>query len=85
MVQQGLDLRSFWKKLYISKTVHHEVVKTQKIHANLAKIHGNLHKILISARLLVKIHASQVFLDPIQNLVSKRSVHLEAAYLQALL
>ena len=45
-----------------------------------AKIRGdsNPHK-------SAKIQVSQVFLEPIQNRVSPRSVHLEAAYLKALL
>ena len=61
------------------------LVKTQKISANFAKIVENLLKINVFVRLLVKIPVSQVFLDAIQNPVSARSTHLEAAYLEALL
>ena len=39
----------------------------------------------VSSRPLVKIQVSQICLDPIQNCVSARSVHLEVAYLEALL
>ena len=42
-------------------------------------------KIHVSARLLVIICISQVFLDPIQNPVTARSAYLDAAYLEALL
>ena len=34
---------------------------------------------------MIKKHASQIFLDPIQNCVLTRSVQLEAVYLAALL
>ena len=61
------------------------LVKTQTISANFAKIVENLLKINVFVRLLVKIPVSQVFLDAIQNPVSARSTHLEAAYLEALL
>ena len=61
------------------------LVKTQKISSNFAKIVENLLKICVFVRLWVKIHVSQVFLDPIQNCISPMSAHLEAAYLEAFL
>ena len=39
----------------------------------------------VSSRLLAKIRVSQVFLEPIKNRVTPRSVLLEAVYLEALL
>ena len=77
------------KKMCISKIVQHEAVKTpknpRKIHLKCLKISRNEDFMRIFAKNLGKSVLSQVFLEPIQNLVSTRSAHLEAAYLEALL
>ena len=73
-IQQDLELRVFWflkKCLLFQKPCIMRLAKTPKIRT--------------FAKLLVKICVSQVFLDPIQNHVSARSAHLEAAYRKALL
>jgi hypothetical protein len=73
-------------KTFISKTARHEIAQNpKKIHPKLAINSKNPSKIRVSARHLVKIHVSQVFLNPIHNHESARSVHLEAAYIEALL
>ena len=61
------------------------LLKTKIIRTNLAKSGENPCKIHVSARLLVKIRVSQVYLDPMQNRIAARSAHLEVAYLEALL
>ena len=53
------------------------LVKTQKIHIKWSKS--------LRYSNFAEISVSQVFLDPIQNRVSAWSVHLEAAYFEALL
>ena len=77
------------KKPCISKkTVPHEVGKTQnirpKIRIKCPKFSRSAYFTQILAK-AEKICISQVFLETIQNRVSPRSVHLEAAYLKALL